>query len=117
MNSYSIVALQASFYIFGGDTGPLKWNPIKTITVFSTITKEWKKIGELNVARTYHGVFVHRGGFVVTGGPFEYFQPNYPTEFCTLEGDIIQCKNVDPVLEHYYSYPEMMRVPADYCPK
>ena len=40
----------------------------KTIAVFSTITKEWKKIGEFNYARFGHGVFIQQDAFVLVGG-------------------------------------------------
>ena len=40
----------------------------KTIAVFSTITKEWKKIGEFNYARCGHGVFIQQDAFVLVGG-------------------------------------------------
>ena len=117
---YPIVALDNSFFIFGGDTGTTRGpqaTPTKTIAVFSTITKQWKNIGELNVARYGHGVFVHKGEFFIIGGPLEFYQAEYPTELCTLESDSIQCTVIDPMLKNYYSYPEMMRVPADYCQK
>ena len=95
------------------------WISIKTIAAFSTVTKEWKKYGELNYARYGHGVFVHQGEFIVVGGEHyggsDDHATKLSTERCTLVEDSIECKAVDPVFNNYFSYPEMIRVPYDYC--
>ena len=114
-----IVGLQKTFYIFGG---AIKENPFddvdkplkatKTIAAFSTVTKKWKKCGELNDARSGHGVFMHQGEFIVVGG--RHYQGD-PTDRCTLVKDTIICKVVDPVFKRHFAYPEMIRVPYDYC--
>ena len=57
-----------TFYIFGGDAGPRDSTPSTTIAAFSTVTKEWKKVGNLNQARFAHGVFIQQGNFIVVGG-------------------------------------------------
>ena len=100
---YSIVALETSFYIFGGD-----WSNV--IASFSTTSMEWRKLGYLNKARNGHGVIIHQGEFIIVGGYAD-------TERCILNGDSVQCSTVDPELEGYYYYPEMMSVPENFCPK
>ena len=108
IHSYSIVALADSFYIFGGLSHGTKSS---TIAAFSTVTKEWKKLGELKQARYYHGVIIQNGDFVVVGGN----DGQLGTERCILSEDTITCTVIDPVLDHYYYYPEMMSVPPNYC--
>ena len=39
------------------------------------------------------------------------------TERCTLVGNAFECLVVGPVLKNYLTYPEMIRVPYDYCQK
>ena len=53
IESYSIISLQKKFYVFGGRTDVGDSN---TICTFDTITKKWKKTGELLTARMGHGV-------------------------------------------------------------
>ena len=101
-----------SFYIFGGDSGHSSYTATNTIAAFSTVTKKWKKVGELNQARLANGVFIQQEDFVVVGGS-ELFD----TERCTLNGDVIRCTVVNPRLYEYGFYPEMMAIEPDYCPK
>lgn len=84
----------------------------QTIAAFNTITKKWKKVGKLNEARTGHGVIMNKGNFIIVGG-MDYKK----TERCTLEGQSIHCKLINPGLDYYMGYPEMMIVPSDYCEK
>ena len=116
VNYYSIVALKNSFYIFGGEVGPLIFTATNEIARFSTVTKQWKKLGMMNSYRYGHGVYVQRDEFVVLGGADSSFSPA-GTERCKLNGDSINCTTVDPKLNMYIYYPETARVPADYCPK
>ena len=102
-----------TFYIFGGDAGPRDSTPSTTIAAFSTVTKEWKKVGNLNQARFAHGVFIQQGNFIVVGGYFG----TLGTERCILNEDEIRCTVIDPELSTYYYYPEMMAVEPDFCPK
>ena len=101
-----------TFYIFGGDSGPDIYTASNKIAAFSTVTKEWKKLGELNQARYGHGVFIQQGDFIVVGG-WGIFR----TERCTLNQDAIRCTLIDPELEDYGFYPEMMSVMPNYCEK
>ena len=39
------------------------------------------------------------------------------TERCTMVGDAIDCVTEQPGLDSYDAYPEMIRVPYDYCLK
>ena len=55
---------------------------------------------------------MHQGEFIVVGGRDVVGDP---TERCTLVKDTIECKAVDPVFERQFAYPEMIRVPNDYC--
>ena len=110
---YPIVAIEDTFYLFGGDSGPSEFTPSNTIAAFSTVTKEWKKLGELNQARYGHGVFIQQGNFIVVGGLEEDFR----TERCTLNEEAIRCTLIDPELNGYYYYPEMMFVEPNFCPK
>ena len=70
---YSIVAMREAFYIFGGDSGPSDNTPSNTIATFSTMTKKWEKLGELNQARYANGVFIHQGDFIVAVGSVAIF--------------------------------------------
>ena len=110
---YPIVTLANTFYIFGGDSGPSDNTPTNPIVAFSTITKEWKKLGELNRARYAHGVFIQQGDFIVVGG----YDRKLFTERCTFNEADIHCTLVDPELENYAYYPEMMAVMPSYCEK
>ena len=105
--------MEDTFYIFGGDSGPRDYTPSSTIATFSTVTKEWKKLGELNQARLGHGVFIQQGHFIVVGG----YNGNLRTERCTLNEDAISCTLIDPELNGYAFYPEMMSVEQNFCPK
>ena len=80
------------------------------IARFETLTKQWEKLGELNQARHGHGVIFQKGDFIVVGG-----RDTKKTERCSLHGNSIQCTNVDPELDDYAFYPEMMLVPENYC--
>ena len=107
-----------TFYMFGGDS---QWST-SIIAAFSTLTKQWKKMGELNTARDGHGVIIQRGEFIIIGGvetKKSGASPIVPmsTERCTLTGDKINCVDVGPWLTNYWSYPEIMHVPHDYCLK
>ena len=82
------------------------------IVAFDTHTKQWKTLGELNQARHGHAVIFHQGKFIVVGGEYE----SCGTESCTLQDDSVQCETVDPELENYFYYPEMMSVSENFCP-
>ena len=120
-----IVPVERTFYMFGGKrgtNGKFYWiqRSISTIAAFSTLTKKWKNIGDLKISRFGHGVIFQRGEFIIIGG--ESFVDSgqkfsLSTERCTLKDDAIDCTVVDPMLEKYHNYPEMMQVPIDYCPK
>ena len=106
--------------IFGGFTNEswVGFNISNVIASFDTTTKQWNKLGELNQARYGHGVILHQGQFIVAGGwGFILFVNERGTERCTLKGDSIQCKTVDPELEDYKFYPEMISVRENFCPK
>ena len=113
-----VVALETTFYIFGGLIEEKKYN--ETIAAFNTITKEWKKMGDMNQVRAGHGVFIQLDAFVVVGGESEdsegELMSKVTTERCTLIDGAINCTVVDPI-GVYTDYPEMIRVPYDYCPK
>ena len=62
------------------------------------------------------------GEFIIIGGvetKKSGASPIVPmsTERCTLTGDKINCVDVGPWLTNYWSYPEIMHVPHDYCLK
>ena len=92
----------------------------ETIAAFNTITKEWKMMGDMKQARAGHGVFIQLDAFVVVGGrpedSVEWSMTELTTERCTLIDGAINCTVVDPI-GVYTDYPEMVRVPYDYCPK
>ena len=121
INNYAIVAVKSTIYIFGGDFGESNkytyYTPTKTIASFSTITKKWKKLGELKRARLAHGVIIRDGDFIVIGGRNDTWASSFETERCSLKDNSVQCSTVAPVLQNYVFYPEMMRVPHDYCEK
>ena len=103
------------YNIFGGQIGDS--GATKTIAAFSTITKEWEKSGELNFARYGHGVSIQKGTFIVIGGVdfVTGYELERKTERCTLIDEAIQCTAIDPVLNTYFNYPEMMYIADDYC--
>ena len=103
--SYSIVSLGNSFYIFGG------YDTTNTIASFDTNTKQWIRVGELNQARDAHAVIVRQGQFVVVGGCCG----SLATERCILTDNKVQCTTIDPELNNFYWYPEMMLVSGNYC--
>ena len=73
---------------------------------------EWRKLGYLNKARHAHGVIIHQEEFIIVGGI-----GTLGTERCILNGDSVQCSTVDPQLEGYFGYPEMMSIHENFCPK
>ena len=110
--------MKDTFYLFGGDSGPSEFTPSNTIAAFSTMTKEWKKLGELNKARYAHGVIIQKDDFIVVGGyPNSDYEFDVITEHCTFDEDAIQCTPIDPKLGDYAFYPEMMHVEQNYCEK
>ena len=108
-----IVTLGSTFYVFGGDSGySFLRKPSSMIAAFSTITKEWTQIGDLNTARNGHKVIVQKGEFIVVGG----MDAGYRSERCKLTKDkSMQCTLFDPVMDGYYNYPGLIRVPDDFC--
>ena len=130
LKSYALVALDESFYIFGGKNGlDLSGKDAESrIAAFSTLTRKWTTIGELNQARSNLGVYVQRGEFVIVGDG-----TGLETERCTLIGASkkhIHCEQVGPALPYKFAVPslpykfledafysKMMPVPADFCPK
>ena len=85
----------------------------KIIAAFSTSSKSWRRIGELNAARAYHGVLLHDGAFIVVGG----CNRKCFIERCTITYGSKPCENISPRLEKSYRYDStMMSVPYDYCP-
>ena len=108
--------MKSSFIIFGGYDG--SWtDDTKRIAAFDTTSKQWKRLGQLNQARRGHGVIDHQGQFIVVGGETTGSLKNsaFSTERCIWKNDYIKCKTVDPELEEYISYPEMMSVPENFC--
>ena len=85
----------------------------RTIATFNTITKAWKKGGEMIRARNGHGVIVNQGDFVIFGSAGE---EHVGVERCTLKGDSIECQYAEPRSKDFFLYPEMINVPHDYCP-
>ena len=116
-----VVALDSTFYIFGGMIQEKTYKN-KNIAAFNTIAKEWKKMGDMKQARAGHGVFIQLDAFVVVGGVSEDSQEKEITELtterCILIDGAINCTvvHLDPIGEYFY-FPEMIRVPYDYCPK
>ena len=69
--SYSVVAIDDTFFIFGGrdlENQRLNRGNSRVIASFDTRSKNWKKLGEMNQPRYEHGVIVHQGQFFVVGG-------------------------------------------------
>ena len=89
-----------------------------TIAGFSILTKQWKHMGELKHARAGHGVYIQQDAFVVVGGT-EYSTMDFKagTERCIIKNGAFECELVGPDLYPYFNYPEMIRVPHDYCSK
>ena len=102
--------METRFYLLGGKSGTHQTT--KTIAAFNTMTKKWERSGELKQARQGHRVIIHQTEIIVVGG-----SGKLSTERCIIRDESIECKSVDPVLEHYSYYPEMIRVPYDYCQK
>ena len=117
ISKYSIIALKNVFYIFGGYVRVNQYTGTTTVASFSTITKEWKKLGDLKEARMEHQVFVHQGDFVIVGGKFEaYISTEISTERCTLKNSTIRCTSIEPKLKSS-NKPVVMSIPYDYCQK
>ena len=98
--------MKSTFYVFGGSNGSRQSNVIAS---FDTTTKQWKKLGELNEARSDHGVTFHQGQFIVVGSVIGIS----PVERCTLSGDSIKCTTVEPELRNCDL--ALMLVTEDYC--
>ena len=106
-----MIAIGDLFYILGGITdlsADYGYTTSSTIATFSTTTKEWKKVGELNKKGYGHLVLPLNGEIVVVGGG--------DTERCIFDANsMIECTKVEPYL---HDVPEMMTlVSSDYCKK
>ena len=112
INCYAIIALDDSFYIFGGLSNRKDQNVIGR---FNTGTKKWQKLGELKQARFSHSVFIQNGQFIIVGGSDNF--KSFGTERCVLDDNSILCRIVDPYLKDFRYYPAMMAVPENFCPK
>ena len=118
ISGYGIVALDSTFYIFGGYyyhalKALFSYGGASTVASFDTNTKEWKKLGYLRNGRRGHAVTIHKGQFIVIGG----YPGSFRTERCALNGGSIYCATVGPELVDYEYYPEIMSVSEKYCPK
>ena len=99
--SYALVAHKKTFYIFEG----------RSIITFSTVTKKWKKTGELKTDRIGHEAIVRNDEFIIVGG-----NRKIHSERCTFNDESIECKLVTPELLVFDTH-ELMLVPSNYCPK
>ena len=70
------------------------------------LDKEWKKLGDLNVAREGHGVIQVDNEFIVVGGTSIKV-----TESCKLNGESITCTTRTPTLWSFQFYPELILLP------
>lgn len=104
--------MEDSFYLFGGWIGEPDVTT-NVIAAFDTTKKQWNKVGELNQARRGHGVIIQEGSFVVVGGLGKVGE----TERCSFHNESIECQIVGPNLRDYSDFPEMMKVPENFCPK
>ena len=111
ISEYNIVALNSTFYIFGG-------RQTNTIAAFETIEKEWKKIGEFKHAQFGHGVIIHEEAFIVVGGlswTEEQEIVGRETQRCIWIGDTINCTDVDPLIDSYGIFPKIIKSDSYYC--
>ena len=99
-----------SFYVFGGyDRTNNKL--VSAIARFTVSSGKWSKPGELTTKRRNHGAILIDGSFIVIGG-----LNDNPTERCTT-GEKVKCVDQEPLLNNYYSYPELFLVNSNYCPE
>ena len=78
-----------------------------------TVTAQWSKVGELKYSRSDHGVIFDGNRFLAVGGMGDY--GDLMSEICTLSEGGITCVDDFPILPLYYSYPELLLVPDDFC--
>ena len=83
-----------------------------TIARFDPTQNDWKKLGNLRVARDRHGVIQVENEFIVIGGHRDdYARENVPTESCKLNQQSITCTTREPTLLNFAYYPELMLIP------
>ena len=100
--------MKDTFFIFGGRIGVQK--STRTINAFSTITNEWKKVGEMTSDRDRPGVVVQRSKFLIVGN-------KVPIDQCALiDSDSLDCVAIDQMApKDFGNDPKLMPVPANYC--
>ena len=72
---------------------------------------EWTKAGELMHAREAHNAIYDGKQIIVVGAEFGPIK----TEKCTISDGKVTCTDQEPSLEHYWLYPELFLVSADFC--
>ena len=80
-----------------------------TIARFDPIENSWTKLGNLNVARSGHGVIQVYNKFIVVGG-LDGIAGSEPTESCKLNRQSMICTRREPQLSLFIYYPELMLV-------
>ena len=82
------------------------------VAAFNTLTRNWRKVGQLQEARHGLGVILNKGKFIVVGGSYGQSE----IERCSFKDELIHCELVGAVLQDFV-HPEVMRVPFNYCQK
>ena len=104
-----VIHSRDSFYIIGGSTGIALHG--QTIARFSMDTMRWTRAGNLNDGRFGHGAIELGDSFLIIGG-----WKTRPTEQCTINADgKFECNSQQPDLTNYSVYPELFKVPNDFC--
>ena len=104
MKYYASIYFDQAFYIFGG-TGSTSSN-LANIGRLDAVSRTWSLAGQLNQARSAHGVIFDGGQFLVIG--------TRETESCVPNGETVTCTQVGEGLNYYTHYPELALVAYDY---
>ena len=83
------------------------------IARFDPIQNSWSKLGNLNVARSSHGVIQVNNEIIVVGGTSGCLGCGFvdvPTESCKLNGQSMKCVTREPELWNFAYFPELMLV-------
>ena len=107
---YAAIFYTGNFYYFGSeDTLNSGYAALNSILCLNAITWTWSNVGQLNSARSGHGVILIDNTFMVIGGS------GHPrNEVCHLNNGRFTCERKTSSLSHYYRTPLLFLVSDDF---
>ena len=104
----AMVFYDNAYYMFGGD---VDYEYSSTIARFDELTRNWSKVGDLEVALCCSSVIYNGEFFMVIGGDAEF-----STERCSIQNSTISCTTQEPYL-NTYAWSALFLVEEMFCMK